>query len=114
MSVATGTLEDENYHAAVTPSEAEGSKALRPQSSCAWPAPSEPLSHRAMVGITHILATPFHPQRDGKLDAEHLGARGDLRSGDSGMSTGPNRAIGGNAPSPDAPRIRPLLKPPLS
>ncbi len=30
MSVATGTLEDENYQAAVTPSEAEGSKALRP------------------------------------------------------------------------------------
>ena len=45
MSVATGTLEDENYQAAVTPSEAEGSKALRPQPSCAWPAPSEPLSY---------------------------------------------------------------------
>ena len=30
ISVALGTLEDENYQAAVTPSEAEGSKALRP------------------------------------------------------------------------------------
>ncbi len=35
MSVATGTLEDETYQAAVTPSGAEGSKALCPQSSCA-------------------------------------------------------------------------------
>ncbi len=34
MSAAAGTPEDENYQAAVTPSEAEGSKALRPQSSC--------------------------------------------------------------------------------
>ena len=35
LAVVAGTLEDENYQAAVTPSEAEGSKALRPQSSCA-------------------------------------------------------------------------------
>ena len=39
MSVATGTLEDENYEAAVTPSEAEGSKALRPNRR----APGRPL-----------------------------------------------------------------------
>ncbi len=35
MSAPTGTLEGENHQPVVTPSEAEGSKALRPQSSCA-------------------------------------------------------------------------------
>ena len=33
MAVVISTLEDENYQADVTPSEAEGSKALRRQSS---------------------------------------------------------------------------------
>ena len=31
MAVVAGTPEDENYQVTVTPSEAEGSKALRPQ-----------------------------------------------------------------------------------
>ena len=47
MSVATGTLEDENYQAAVTPSEAEGSKALRPQPSCA----SQPPPNRSRMSV---------------------------------------------------------------
>ncbi len=52
MSVATGILEDENYQAAVTPSEAEGSKALGPQSSCAQPAPPD---RRHIVGQDRCL-----------------------------------------------------------
>ena len=46
MSVATGTLEHENYQAAVTPSEAEGSKAIRPNGR----PPSRP--HRTAVVLS--------------------------------------------------------------
>ena len=47
MSVATGTLEDENYQAAVTPSEAEGSKALRPNRR----APGRPLRTALVLSV---------------------------------------------------------------
>ena len=45
MSVATGTLEDENYQAAVTPERSRGVYGAPPPTVVRLAAPSEPLSY---------------------------------------------------------------------